>query len=453
MSSPLDRLWRAARRRGRRTHTLLWAADGVHDLADGRHHARFEDWCAAHPGSACHVRVSDGLLIDLLPEPGTPPQAGRARLQWAQRVVAHYHGPESATWPLVAWPAAGGGALGVSAWRGADLAALQDSARRHGVTLDTVAPLWPALLQRLLKLRPALQTAPASIAMWAEGGCAGIATLQRGRLVGLQRRRLPVAQAAGTDPADAAGGQDRAAGTDAAVATLLRLVDETRQAAGGPVALLWVGPGAPIFAPTAGQAAALDLAGVLPLSELAEMRAGPALPWPARQVVPQIDFMRPLPRPGALAWAACAASLALLATAAIEARAAFDLRASAQALAPPEAKPQAAAGGTRVMPGRRAESAVWLAQAAHPWAQVMQASERASLPGVIWQSLEHEAGGELRLRGRSAQPGQARAVATALRRQGPWNEVWVVRQEASGDSNPRGAEQFEIVARSAGQRP
>ena len=449
MLSPLDRLWRAARRRGRRTHALLWAADGVHDLADGRHHARFEDWCAAHNGRACHVRVSDGLLIDLLPEPGTPLQAGRARLQWAQRVVAHYHGPESATWPLVAWPAAGGGAPGVSAWRGADLAALQDSVRRHGVMLDAVAPLWPALLQRLLKVRPALATAPDSIALWIEGGCAGIATLQRGRLVGLQRRRLPVAHAAGADPANPVAGHATPAGIDDAVAILQRLVDETRQGEGWPVAMLWVGTGAP----TVGQAAGLDLAGVLALSELAALRAGPALQWQARQVSPQIDFMRPLPRPGALAWMACAASLALLATAAIESRAAFNLRAAAQALAPPGAKPQPPAGGTRVAPGRQAESAVWVAQAAHPWAQVMQASERASLPGVTWQSLEHEAGGELRLRGRSAQPGQARAVAAALRRQGPWSEVWVVRQEAPDEGNPKGGEQFEIVARSAGQRP
>ncbi len=440
MSWPLERFERLARL-GRRAvqsvHPLLWAADGVQDLADGQHHALFEAWCAAHPGSACHIHISGELLLDVLPEPGTPAQSGAARLQWAQRILAHYHGPQAAAWPLLAWPAAGRGALGVSAWRGADQAALRASASPHGVTLRGLSPLWPALLQRLLQARPALARAPAALAVWVEGSCASLATLRRGQLVNLQRRRLPMAPAG--EPAG-----------EGALSTLRRLVDDTLQGAPWPVAMLWLGAGAPASGPTHG----LDLAVVLPLAELAQPASSTAaLRWPARQVAPRLDFARPLPQPGVLAWAACAACLAVLAAAAVEAHAAYKLLAAAEQLAPPRTRPAPATVGPRPSDVRRAESAQWLAQAAHPWSRVMQASERASLPGVTWQLLEHEAGGELRLRGRSAQPGQARAVAAALRRQGPWREVWVVRQELRDDSDRSGVENFEIVARAAEPRP
>ena len=176
------------------------------------------------------------------------------------------------------------------------------------------------------------------------------------------------------------------------------------------------------------------------------------------------DFLRPIARPGVLAWAWCATGLLVLAVAAADAASAWAGRQQAvlavQALsrpapsvvpAPrrdgrsPAALPDAAAA-------RRAAAQRWLQQLAHPWPQVWAASEAASEPGIAWLVLEHSVQGVLRLEGLAPDEGPAQRAAQVLRdgvgagaadAAGPrWQDVALVRVE-----RVTGGQRFEISAR------
>ena len=176
------------------------------------------------------------------------------------------------------------------------------------------------------------------------------------------------------------------------------------------------------------------------------------------------DFLRPVARPGVLAWAWCATGLLVLAVAAADAASAWAGRRQAvlavQALSRPAplvvpaprrdgrslaALPDAAAA-------RRAAAQRWLQQLAHPWPQVWAASEAASEPGIAWLVLEHSVQGVLRLEGLAPDEGPAQRAAQVLRdgvgagaadAAGPrWQDVALVRVE-----RVTGGQRFEISAR------
>ena len=176
------------------------------------------------------------------------------------------------------------------------------------------------------------------------------------------------------------------------------------------------------------------------------------------------DFLRPVARPGALAWAWCATGLLVLAVATADAAAAWAGRQQAvlavQALnrpapavvpAPrrdgrtPAALPDAAAA-------QHAAAQRWLQQLAHPWPQVWAASEAASAPGIAWLVLEHSVQGVLRLEGLAPDEGLAQRAAQVLRDSAGagaadaaglrWQDVALVRVE-----RVVGGQRFELSAR------
>ncbi len=183
------------------------------------------------------------------------------------------------------------------------------------------------------------------------------------------------------------------------------------------------------------------------------------------------DFLRPVARPGALAWAWCATGLLVLAVAVVDAASAragrqqavlaaqaLDVPARVPALAPGSAAAPRRDGRTPVgLPNAAAAQRVaaerWLQQLAHPWPQVWAASEVASEPGIAWLVLEHSLQGALRLEGLAPDDGPAQraaqwlrdgaGVADAANAAGPrWQDVALVRVERVA-----GGQRFEINAR------
>ena len=176
------------------------------------------------------------------------------------------------------------------------------------------------------------------------------------------------------------------------------------------------------------------------------------------------DVLRPIARPGVLAWAWCATGLLVLAVAAADAASGWAGRQQAvlavQALnrpapavvpAPrrdgrtPAALPDAAAA-------QHAAAQRWLQQLAHPWPQVWAASEAASAPGIAWLVLEHSVQGVLRLEGLAPDEGLAQRAAQVLRDSAGagaadaaglrWQDVALVRVE-----RVVGGQRFELSAR------
>ena len=176
------------------------------------------------------------------------------------------------------------------------------------------------------------------------------------------------------------------------------------------------------------------------------------------------DFLRPIARPGVLAWAWCASGLLVLAVAAADAASAWAGRQQAvlagQALSRPAPSvvpaPRRDGRSLAALPdaaaARRAAAQRWLQQLAHPWPQVWAASEAASEPGIAWLVLEHSVQGVLRLEGLAPDEGPAQRAAQVLRdgvgagaadAAGPrWQDVALVRVE-----RVTGGQRFEISAR------
>jgi hypothetical protein len=149
------------------------------------------------------------------------------------------------------------------------------------------------------------------------------------------------------------------------------------------------------------------------------------------------DFMRPAPRPGALAWAALAVGGLMLAGTAWATAQAWQHRTAVLGLAAPATAP----GSPRVPPSELALPAVAL-RLNHPWREVFLAAEKPSLVGVSWLVLEHQAGADLRLQGVSRTPELVQRAAAALRTQAPWQRVLVARLDADGEQLV-----FELTAR------
>lgn len=167
--------------------------------------------------------------------------------------------------------------------------------------------------------------------------------------------------------------------------------------------------------------------------------------------LPQPDFLRPVRRPGRLAWAACVTGWLVLAVAALDSQQAWQDRASAldrlsrarqpSALPPASSQPAASPG--------LVQARHWQQRLATPWPAIWQASEVASVGGISWLALRLDARGGLQLDGQATDARAALAAAQALRDQHGaggmlWRDVVLTRVEKT----PEG-QRFELVAQRA----
>ncbi len=168
--------------------------------------------------------------------------------------------------------------------------------------------------------------------------------------------------------------------------------------------------------------------------------------------LPQPDFLRPVRRPGRLAWAACVTGGLVLAVAALDSQQAWQDRAQALhrlAQARQPSAPPLAADTPAARPGG-STARHWQQRLASPWPAVWLASETASTGGVAWLGLAHGERGLLQLDGVATDAGAALAAAQALRDQRDagsalWRDVLLTRIEKTPDG-----QRFEIVAQRAG---
>lgn len=179
--------------------------------------------------------------------------------------------------------------------------------------------------------------------------------------------------------------------------------------------------------------------------------------------LPQPDFLRPVARPGWLAWAWCGTGLLVLAASAADSHAAWQARQQAQdrlaraqvatartSLAPSQASPAQAANLRAAAQARQAEALRWRQALALPWPVVWAASE-ATAGGVQWLLLDQGSGGGLRLAGLAADLAAAEAAAEAVRQlQQADSPAWHGVALAAVERMPEGL-RFDLVARLAGQ--
>lgn len=181
--------------------------------------------------------------------------------------------------------------------------------------------------------------------------------------------------------------------------------------------------------------------------------------------LPQPDFLRPVARPGWLAWAWCGTGLLVLAVSAADSHAAWQARQQAQdrlaraqpgparaALPPARAGAAQAASLRSAAQARQAEAGRWQQQLALPWPAVWAASETAP-GGIQWLLLDHGSTGGLRLAGLAASVVAAEAAADAVRQQQlAGSAAWQGVALAAVERVPDGL-RFELVARLAGAAP
>ncbi|MFT7776384.1 hypothetical protein [Roseateles sp.] len=148
----------------------------------------FEAWCREHPGTAVELVVSARALHELVAEPGLPLADLDAVQAYAQQQFAHYFGASAQRFAIAPWKL--GDAAGASALHGLDLATLRAQAEAARVRLAAVRPAWAAWLASL----PAATRAGSGRVVWHEGAegamTAVVIVLDRGRVTGLQSRRV-----------------------------------------------------------------------------------------------------------------------------------------------------------------------------------------------------------------------------------------------------------------------
>ena len=422
-------------------HTLLWLADGLWAPATGQRHADFAAWCVAHPDQRCTLWVGGSRVTDLVCEAGAPLAAPATRMAWARRVLVHYRGNAANAWPLLPWRQHH--AWGACALDGLALDALLQQAQEQRVKLLAVRPLWPVLLQRLLAAQPELRRAKQAQAWLLETNPAvdhgapadrsawlTCVSLSKGRLVALHRRRL-------RSPWNT---------------HLQALIDEDKALPGQAAMLLCVGADVGAGAGAGASAVAVAVAsgagaGAGAASQALPLGVSETLLPPYRDLVPRSanqgpDFLAPMPRTSSLAWAWLATSALVLGLAAGDARLAWQAGQMANNLALPSA-PRVAAAKPLAQPDRAQQLRL-----AYPWQQVFKASEVPTGAGLNWLSLDHQAGGDLRLHGLAVDAAAVQRVAAHLRAQAAWRQVLVARLEVQ----PVGLS-FEIVARMAKAAP
>lgn len=354
--------------------------------------------------AALHLPATQ--LVDLVCPEGLTPAS--ARLAWAKRVLAHYHGETASSWPLLDWPSLG--ARIVTAWRGGDAVQAQRESQAAGYGLISVSPRWPLLLQALLRSRPALRRAQSGRALLLETGTDGTAvltqaTLRHGRLQALHRRRLDAPWPG----------------------SLLTL---HHGEISGPLVAAWVqGANGPAHVGT------LTAAGL-------DAQAQGDVPDPADKPWRQ-DFLRPLPRPTFMAWAALAGGAVVLVGAAWGTHQAWQQRTAALAVATPMPSRMA----PRPAPADALPAAV-MGRLNHPWREVFLAAERPAVLGLNWLVLEHQAGAALHLQGIARSPDAVQRAAVSLRTLPPWRQVLIARLDVEGDQ-----QLFELTAQGPSLTP
>lgn len=163
----------------------------------------FAAWCRDMPGTAVELIVSARALHELVTEPGLPLADLDAVQAYAQQQFAHYFGAAAQRFAIAPWQL--GEAAGASALHGLDLAALRSQADAARVRLAAVRPAWAAWLASL----PAATRAGSGRAVWHEGAdgekTAVVIQLDRGRVTGLQSRRVQSLADLGADTPLAVG--------------------------------------------------------------------------------------------------------------------------------------------------------------------------------------------------------------------------------------------------------
>jgi len=159
----------------------------------------FAAWCRDLPGTAVEVVVSARALHELITEPGLPLADLDAVRAYAQQQFAHYFGSAAQRFAIAPWKL--GETAGASALHGLDLAALRTQAETANVRLTAVRPAWAVWLASL----PAATRAGSGRAVWHEGDVAVVIQLDRGRVTGLQSRRVQSLADLGADAPLAVG--------------------------------------------------------------------------------------------------------------------------------------------------------------------------------------------------------------------------------------------------------
>ncbi|WP_157275286.1 hypothetical protein [Pelomonas sp. Root1444] len=144
----------------------------------------FAAWCREQPGTAVELVVSARALHELVAEPGLPLADLDAVQAYAQQQFAHYFGSAAQRFALAPWRL--DDVAGASALHGLDLTALRSQADAAQVRLASVRPAWAAWLAAL----PAATRSATGRAVWREDDIAVVIQLDRGRVTGLQSRRV-----------------------------------------------------------------------------------------------------------------------------------------------------------------------------------------------------------------------------------------------------------------------
>jgi hypothetical protein len=165
---------------------------------------------------------------------------------------------------------------------------------------------------------------------------------------------------------------------------------------------------------------------------------------------PAPDFLRPVSRPGVLAWGLLTVGGVLLLLGATDGWQAHRLREDALALVAKNSARAAlrAPAKTTTSANQKLASRGASAQAleatrlrrllAHPWAPTWAATEAAAVQGVVWLSMDHDTTGPLRLQGTAVDAASAQRATRALRDAGLnndaplWSEVLLTRMEREG---------------------
>ena len=340
----------------------------------------FEAWCRDHAGTAVELVVSARALHELVCEPGLPLADLDAVQAYAQQQFAHYFGGAAQRFAIAPWQL--GDAAGASALHGLDLAALRAQGQAARVRLAAVRPAWAAWLASL----PAATRSGSGRAVWHEGDVAVVIQLDRGRVTGLQSRRIGVLADLGAEP------------------------------------LLAIGTPDADFAPQPGPAT--------PLPDFLPRDGRSALAWP-------------LAATGALV-------LATAAWSAVDSHRALDVAQTARdrvaQLRPTAAKPQARRLAAAPTENRSAAEARTLL--GMPWEPLLTRVETAGADAktIAWLGLDASAGrGELRLEGLTPDKLLALQLAEQLGTTPGWKQV-VLSRFAAAETGLTG-QRFEITAR------
>jgi hypothetical protein len=180
------------------------------------------------------------------------------------------------------------------------------------------------------------------------------------------------------------------------------------------------------------------------------------------QRLPAPDFLRPVRRPGGLAWALCGIGVLVLGMGALDAHQAWEALSKTKLSASARLVRGADVSAARILPTSRsvpgspapAPATATNAQAAsakqdenlqrqlqHPWAEVWASSEAAARAGVVLLRFEHDSAGRLQLQGTAPDATSAQRAAQALRNAPLWGDVLLSRLERADN-----AQRFEISA-------